>query len=284
MTKLNLPSDTPLDSIEIKDISLDMLKSFTKLDALNYLNYVASERNNSPKTRARKLSSLKMFYKCLNNNLNLLTENPVKDIDFPKLPQMLPKYLTLNDSIKLLTNFDTESPYFTRDYCIVTLFINCGMRLSELVGLNIQDIDFYEQSMRLLGKGNKERIIHLNNACVEALKAYLEDRQQLNTPEKALFLSKQNRRISGRRVEQIVINSLKECNLDNRGITTHKLRHTAATLMYQYGNVDTLILKEILGHKSIATTEIYTHISNDSIKDAMDASPLADINKKAHKQ
>lgn len=284
MTKLNLPSDTPLESIEIKDISIDMLKSFTKLDALNYLNYVASERNNSPKTRARKLSSLKMFFKCLNSNINVLTVNPVKDIDFPKLPQTLPKYLTLNDSIKLLTNFDTESPYFTRDYCIVTLLINCGMRLSELVGLNIQDIDFYEQSMRLLGKGNKERIIHLNSACVDALKAYLEDRKLLDTPEKALFLSKQYRRISGRRVEQIVISSLKACNLDNRGITTHKLRHTAATLMYQYGNVDTLVLKEILGHKSIATTEIYTHISNDSIKDAMDASPLADINKKPHKQ
>ncbi len=254
-----------------------MLKSFTKLDALTYLNYVASERNNTPKTRARKLSSLKMFFKCLTVDLNILNQNPVKDIEYPKLPESLPKYLTLNDSLKLLNNFDKEKDDYLRNYCIITLFINCGMRLSELVGLNIQDINFDEQTIRLLGKGNKERIVHLNKACMNAIYNYLSIRKTPQGTSNALFVSKQYKRISKRRVEQIVDEALQTSNLDNRGITTHKLRHTAATLMYQYGKVDPLVLKEILGHKSISTTEIYTHLGNDSIREAMDSSPLADV-------
>lgn len=192
----------------------------------------------------------------------------------------LPKFLTLDESINLLENMNVEDPYYLRDYCIVTLFINCGMRLSELVGLNIQDINLDERSMRLLGKGNKERIIHINDACADAIVTYLPSRKPSPKEHDALFLSKQGSRLCNRRVEQIVDNALRDSNLDNRGLSTHKLRHTAATLMYQHGNVDTLMLKEILGHKSISTTEIYTHVSNEGLKKAMDASPLANIKNK----
>lgn len=282
VTKLDLDM-SQMNKVEIKDISIDLLSSFTKFDTLNFLDYVAKERKNSPKTRARKLSALKIFFKCLCVDLNLLTDNPVKDIEFPKLPDRLPKYLSLNESLKLLNNFNTDDTFFERDYCIVTLLINCGMRLSELVGINIQDIDFDEQSLRIIGKGNKERMIHLNEACMNSINQYIAARKASETTTNALFLSKQYKRISNRRVEQVVENALKNCNLDKRGFTTHKLRHTAATLMYQYGNVDTLVLKEILGHKSISTTEIYTHLGSDSIKQAMDASPLAKVNSKDKK-
>ena len=275
-----VPQDTPFKFIDIADVPLEYIKSFTKLDALQYLNYVASVRGNTAKTRHRKLASLRMFFKCLYRDLNIIDSDPTKDVDYPKMHEHLPKFLTLDESVNLLENMNTDDPFYLRDYCIITLFINCGMRLSELVGLNMQDINLNERSMRLLGKGNKERIIHINDACADAIVSYLPTRKESETERNALFLSKQGNRISNRRVEQVVENALKDSNLDNRGLSTHKLRHTAATLMYQHGNVDTLVLKEILGHKSISTTEIYTHISNDTLKEAMDASPLANIKNK----
>lgn len=275
-----VPQDTPFKFIDIADVPLEYIKSFTKLDALQYLNYVASVRGNTAKTRHRKLASLRMFFKCLYRDLDLIDSDPTKDVDYPKMHEHLPKFLTLDESVNLLENMNTDDPFYLRDYCIITLFINCGMRLSELVGLNMQDINLDERSMRLLGKGNKERIIHINDACADAIVSYLPTRKESETERNALFLSKQGNRISNRRVEQVVENALKDSNLDNRGLSTHKLRHTAATLMYQHGNVDTLVLKEILGHKSISTTEIYTHISNDTLKKAMDASPLANIKNK----
>ena len=275
-----VPQDTPFKFIDIADVPLEYIKSFTKLDALQYLNYVASVRGNTAKTRHRKLASLRMFFKCLYRDLDLIDSDPTNDVDYPKMHEHLPKFLTLDESVNLLENMNTDDPFYLRDYCIITLFINCGMRLSELVGLNMQDINLDERSMRLLGKGNKERIIHINDACADAIVSYLPTRKESETERNALFLSKQGNRISNRRVEQVVENALKDSNLDNRGLSTHKLRHTAATLMYQHGNVDTLVLKEILGHKSISTTEIYTHISNDTLKEAMDASPLANIKNK----
>lgn len=278
--KGDVPKDTPFKLIEIKDVPLEYIKSFTKLDALQYLNYVAAERGNSAKTRHRKLASLRIFFKCLYRDLNLIDSDPTKDVDYPKMPEHLPKYLTLNESINLLENMNTDDPFYLRDYCIITLFVNCGMRLSELVGLNMQDIDLDERSMRLLGKGNKERIIHINDACADAIVTYLPTRKKSEKEPNALFLSNRGTRLCRRRVEQIVENALRDSNLDHRGLSTHKLRHTAATLMYQHGQVDTLMLKEILGHKSISTTEIYTHVSNDKLKESMDASPLANIKNK----
>ncbi len=275
-----VPKDTPFKNIDISDIPIEYIRSLTKLDILQYLNYVASERDNSAKTRHRKLASIRLFFRCMYRDLGLLDTDPAKDVDYPKMPDHLPKFLTLDESINLLENMNTEDPFYLRDYCIVTLFINCGMRLSELVGLNLQDVNLDERSMRLLGKGNKERIIHINDACADAILTYLPTRKLSDKEPNALFLSKQGSRISNRRVEQIVDNALRDSNLDNRGFSTHKLRHTAATLMYQHGNVDPLMLKEILGHKSISTTEIYTHISNEGLKQAMDASPLANIKNK----
>ena len=273
--------DTPFTEIKIADTPLELLQNFTLNNAYEYLYYTSSDLHNSTTTRARKTSALKQLFSYLHKKANLIDNNPLVELEIPSTKTRLPKYLTLEDSLELLSKI--SGTYSSRDYCIITLFLNCGMRLSELVGLNFKDISFENSTMRLLGKGNKERIIYINEACASALKTYLNDRPVTPKEQDAIFLSKQNKRISKRRVQQIVEESLVKAGLDNKGITTHKLRHTAATLMYQHGNVDPLVLKEVLGHKSIATTEIYTHLSNENIKKAAEASPLSHVKKLTNK-
>ncbi len=281
LTKHNLPLNTDLSEISIKDVPIDWLKNFSLNDAYKYLYYISDERHNTATTRSRKASALKSFFKYLHVKANLIPNNPLINLELPSIKKSLPKFLSLEESIDLLKNI--ESSDSLRDYCIITLFLNCGMRLSELVGLNINDINFKEQTMRLLGKGNKERIIYLNNSCISALNSYLKERKISPAEPNAVFLSKRGTRISKRRVQQIVEDSLKSAGINREGLSTHKLRHTAATLMYQNG-VDTLVLKEVLGHKSISTTEIYTHISNENLKKAADSSPLANVKKITKKE
>lgn len=266
--------DAKFQSIPIKDTPLEWVENFTLNDAYVYLKYLKDERGNSTKTRARKCSALKQFYTYLNKKAKLIETNPMDDLELPHITQSLPKYLSLEQSLALLQNIESSNK--VRDYCIITLFLNCGMRLSELVGLNLTDYSRDNRTLRVLGKGRKERIIYLNDACISALDEYINTtRPQVDEP--AIFLSSKKTRINKRRVQQIVSEQLERAGLSNLGITTHKLRHTAATLMYQHGGVDTLVLKDILGHKSIATTEIYTHLSNENIKRAMEANPLANV-------
>ncbi|MDE5855052.1 MAG: tyrosine-type recombinase/integrase, partial [Ruminococcus sp.] len=220
------------------------------------------------------------FFKYLTKVAHLVKNNPMLDIEIPMPKSRLPKYLSLNESMRLLEASDNSDS--KRDYCIITLFLNCGMRLSELISINISDIDFHENKLRILGKGNKERMVYLNPACINALENYLVIRKSNKkaVDEPALFISNQNKRISKRRVQQIVDNTLNAAGLGGKGLTTHKLRHTAATLMYQYGDADVLTLKELLGHSNIATTEIYTHLNNESVRMAVEANPLAGIKQK----
>lgn len=276
--KLN--DKTDINDVEIINFPPEKLKEITLNNIIEFLYYTANERENNAATRSRKASAIKGFFKYTSTNTTLIDKNPSKDLEMPSLKKALPKYLSLEESLELLK---VSSEDCIRDYCIITLFLNCGMRLSELVGININDINQSDRTLRLLGKGNKERIIYLNEACIEAINTYKNSRKNPPTETKALFLSKQNKRISKRRVQQIVENNLMAAHLNDRGLSTHKLRHTAATLMYQHGKVDTLVLKEILGHKSIATTEIYTHISDENKKNAADSSPLSQVIIKAKK-
>ena len=266
-----------IEDVDISGMTTADLKKITLSDIYNFIFYTADERHNADKARYRKLSALRSFFKYLTKSTHILSEDPTKDIEVPVPKQALPKFLSLNDSLRLLAASDNSDS--KRDYCILTLFLNCGMRLSELVGINIKDIDFVEKRLKVLGKGNKERMVYLNAACMDALDSYLEDRKanKKAANEPALFISNQNKRISKRRVQQIVENSLKEAGLDGKGITTHKLRHTAATLMYQYGDADVLTLKELLGHASVSTTEIYTHLSDDNVRSAVESNPLANV-------
>ena len=272
------PPDTEFSKIDITDVDIELIKKITLSDIYEFLHYTISDRSNSAVTRARKVSSIRGFFKHLTNNLNLLEENPSKNLEIPSSKKSLPKYLTLDQSIELLNAVDGN--FKSRDYCIITLFVNCGMRLSELVGINLSDIR--DNTLRLLGKGNKERIVYLNQACIDAIAAYLTDRNKLKVikDKNALFLTKNGTRIGNRSVEKIVEFNLKKAGLSGMGISPHKLRHTAATIMYQYGNVDIRVLKEILGHVNVGTTEIYTHVSNKQLEEAALRTPLSKIKQK----
>ncbi|MFT3950815.1 MAG: tyrosine-type recombinase/integrase [Oscillospiraceae bacterium] len=274
----DVPADTAYGDIRIADVSLALVERFTLTDAYQYLRYLKDERGNSTATRARKTSALKQFFLYLNKKAMLIAKNPVAELELPRVKNKLPKFLSLEESLTLLQNNGSSHP--ARDYCILTFFLNCGMRLSELVGINLGDISRENRTLRLFGKGSKERIVYINDACIAALDAYLPERAALvkhSAGQNALFVSQKFNRISRRRVQEIVESSLAAAGLGNTGVTTHKLRHTAATLMYQHGGTDTLVLKEILGHKSLATTEIYTHLSSESMKKAADSSPLANV-------
>ena len=269
-----VPRDTPLEEINLKDISTEDIKKITKRDIFSYLDYVRSTDANGGKARARKLSALKGFFSYLVTQVNKLQENPTEGISLGSPKKALPKYLTATESIDLLKNI--QSDFYERDYCIIVFFLNCGMRLAELITINLGD--FKDDTIKITGKGNKERLVYLNTACQAALEHYLPARAALNNlrDKEALFVSKKTgRRLTARRVEQIVANCLKSAGLDNMGYSPHKLRHTAATLMYQ-GGVDMLAIKEILGHENVSTTQIYTHINQQQLKQAVEASPLAD--------
>lgn len=268
------------EEIDISDVDIALIKTVTLSDIYAFLVYCKNERDNNAATRARKGSTLRIFFRYLTSHMHLLETNPAELLESPKLKKSLPKHLTLDESKKLLSCIDGNNK--ERDFCIITLFLNCGMRLSELCGLNLSDIGS-DGSLRILGKGNKERIIYLNSACVEALAAYLPHRPVDNVPfteKNALFLSRNRKRISNKTVQHLVYTYLEKAGFADRGLSVHKLRHTAATLMYQHGNVDIRILKDILGHANLGTTQIYTHVSDEQVKTALEANPLSNISPK----
>ena len=264
---------TPPEKIDLTGISTRDIAGITKRDIFGYLDY-ARNADNGPKARARKLSALKGFFHYMCTQVNKLPVNPTENISLGTPQKALPKYLTENEAVELLKNI--QSDFYERDYCIITLFLNCGMRLAELVTIDLSD--FRDDTIRIVGKGNKERLVYLNDACLFSLQRYKKARAALpNLADKdALFVSKRTgKRLSARRVEQIVARCLQSAGLSGRGFSPHKLRHTAATLMYQ-GGVDMLALKEILGHENVSTTQIYTHINRDQLRQAVASSPLAD--------
>ncbi len=264
--------DTDEEKIDLSPIDLEIIQSVKLTDAYQFLIYCKDVRHNNEATRARRVVSIRRFYSYLTDNLGLIETNPMKTLDAPKTRKSLPKYLSLEESEKLLSVIDGK--YKERDYAIITLFLNCGMRLSELCSIDYSDIKS-DGSLTIIGKGNKERIIYLNQACIDAVVSYMKVRPNDGVKDRALFLSSRNQRISNKTVQHIVYTYLEKAGLGDRGLSVHKLRHTAATLMYQHGNVDLLLLKEILGHENLGTTEIYTHISDDATKKAIESNPLA---------
>ena len=282
----NLTDKKDFKEIEINDLTIDTVNKIKIDDIHSFLGYLTSEYHSKAATRARKISTIRIFFKYLSqeaSNEYRIDHNPALTLKTPKKDKRLPKYLSLDDSKKLLeASEDEDNPNYARDFAITTLFLNCGIRLSELVGINITDIDLNDCKLTVIGKGNKERTIYLNKACLKAISEYLEVRPKQGVQkdskhsENALFLSSRKTRISNRTVQYIINQELKNAGLDSTKYSVHKLRHTAATLMYQYGQVDIRALQEILGHESISTTEIYTHVSNEQARTALDKNPLAD--------
>lgn len=280
MSRENLPAEQ-FSKIDISCVDLAYAGSVKKSEIYEFLNFMTEHGKNHAGARARKLSAIKAFYKYLTVATGQLSENPARDIEGPKIKQALPKFLSYEESLTLLQTVqnDTESKTRLRDYTMITLFLNCGMRLSELVGISLSDIDPALQTIRVVGKGNKERILYLNDACRQSLTLYLQQRRGMQSTKedrKALFLSSRGQRISPKTVQWVVYKYLNAAGFSNRKLSVHKLRHTAATLMYQSGQVDVRVLKEILGHEQLNTTQIYTHVSSEQLQRAMQANPLAD--------
>ncbi len=274
------PNTEEFEAIDISGVDLEYIRNITTEDIYDFLMYADNIRGNMAAAKSRKLSAIKGFFKYLTVKRMMLEENPAANIESPKRQQALPKYLSLEESLSLLeaVRNDTESPSRVRDFAIITLFLNCGMRVSELVGIDINDVDRQLRSMSVTGKGNKQRIVYLNEACREALFDYMTERTsekyvKADTP--ALFLSKRQQRISVKTVQWLVYKYLDLAGLESKHYSVHKLRHTAATLMYQSGNVDVRVLKDILGHEQLNTTQIYTHVSNRSMEEAMTHNPLS---------
>lgn len=278
-----LTNEKEFNDIKINDFTIKQLAEIKQEDIHSFISYLSIDRKCGPATCARKISTIRIFFKYLTITEKILKDNPAQNLETPKLNKRLPKYLTLEDSEKLLniSYSDDSNSNKERDFAIITLFLNCGLRLSELIGINITDIRFDDQKMNVIGKGNKERTIYLNKACIDAIKAYLEVRPKIGVKkdnknsDKALFLSNYKQRISKRTVENIVSKELARAGLDTTKYSTHKLRHTAATLMYKYGEVDIRALQELLGHQSISTTEIYTHVDNEQVRSAVESNPLS---------
>lgn len=268
--------NTPFGEIKIDDIDIDFIRSITLSDLYAFMAYVSNDRDNSSFARARKVSSMKSFFKYLTFKAKLIDTDPAAELESPKLMKRLPRYLNIDESKQLLNSVDGK--FSERDYAILTLFLNCGLRLSELVGINISNIK--GSVLTVIGKGNKERSIPLNQACIKAIEDYMKVRPVDGVRDRnALFLSSRRQRISKESVQKIVKKYIRAAGLDPDRYSTHKLRHTAATLMYKYGNVDIRSLQELLGHVSISTTQIYTHLDSNQLRNAVDSNPLAGFSK-----
>ena len=284
LMRCDMPIHTELDNINIKDVDLAFIQDIDTSDIFDFLSYLANDRQTnsehavpeygiSASSRARKLSAIKSFYKYLTVRTKQLAENPVADLEYPKIRKSLPKYLTFEQSASLLQAVSGQNE--KRDYAILMLFLNCGIRRSELVGLNLTDV--YEDRIRVVGKGNKERFVYFGSACRKAIDAYLVERnQKVLSDNRALFGSRDNNRISVTAVHRLVKKALLQAGLDSTHFSAHKLRHTAATMMLS-GGVDVKTLQEVLGHENLNTTQIYTHIENTELKIAAEANPLAKL-------
>lgn len=275
-------SDDEFEKLSIKNIGVDDVRRVTQKNIIQYLMYAGKDRKNSPTTRMRKLSALRSFFKYAQAKEHIIDVNPTIDVDPPKKSATLPKYLTVDEAVRLIETVrnDRESKTRIRDYAIIVLFLNTGMRLSELVGLNLESFDSELNMVKVLGKGSKERIIYLNKAARTAMIEYLKQRldpKHVRTSSNAVFLSGRENRISNKTVQWIVQKYLKMAGLGAKGLSVHKLRHTAATLMYQSGKVDIRVLKDILGHEQLNTTQIYTHVVDRNLEEAVENNPLADV-------
>lgn len=272
---VKLTDDFKFEDIPINDIDEKFLNSITSDDLFAFLIFLSRERNASSATRARKVATIKSFFKYLFQKKRIVKDDPSYELETPRRAKRLPKYLNLEQSRDLLDAAErSKSEFAARDFCIVTLFLNCGMRLSELRGIDLSDIT--DDTLRVVGKGNKERTIYLNDACMNALSDYYPERDKMKKKDKeALFLSSRGTRISGPMIQNIIKRLFAASGIDASAYSVHKLRHTCATLMYKYGQVDIRTLQTILGHQSVATTQIYTHVDEESLHDAVSKNPLS---------
>jgi len=266
------------DYVLNENFDVNLLKKISLSDLYDYTAYLYNNHSNNDNYIARKVSCIKSFFTYLTIKTDILDTNPAEHLERPKIKQRLPKYLSLDESIAFLKSID--GPYKERDFAMFVIFLTCGLRVSELTGINIKDINYSQNSLRVIGKGNKERHVFLNEMCMDAIKSYLETRPNdklMGDARNALFISSKMTRITPRSVERICKKYFEAAGVDSSVYTPHKLRHTAATIMYRDGDVDIRTLQEILGHSNLSTTQLYTHIKNEDMKNAANNNPLTKV-------
>ncbi len=270
-------SKQPIETVKVNDIDIDFIKTITLEDAYNFLYYLTNEKKCGAATRNRKMCSIRGFFKYITNKKGLLEKNPVENLESSSLPKTLPKYLSLDECTSLLNSVSGKNS--KRDYAALVLFLNCGMRLSELVAINLSDVS--SDFIRITGKGNKQRNLYLNDACKNAINDYITNERPFNNltddARKALFVSQKGTRMTSRAMQYVVEKRLNAAGLSDKKYSTHKLRHTAATMMHKHGGVDIRVLQDVLGHENLGTTQIYTHIDSEQIKNAVESNPIAKI-------
>ncbi|GKU24720.1 tyrosine recombinase XerC [Clostridium folliculivorans] len=273
-------SEIDFNEIPLTDIDENFLRTIKLTDLYAFMSFVEKQRINGTYARARKVAALKSYFKFISTKAKILTEDPTVELETPKISKRHPVYLTLDQSINLLNSLDQKNKNYLRDYCILTLFLNCGLRLSELCNIQIDKIK--NDTLTIIGKGNKERTVYLNEASLDSIQKYIAARDSSKCDaenKRFLFLSSRNKKIDKRTVEILVKKHITNSGLTQDKYTPHKLRHTAATLMYKYGNVDIRSLQQILGHESVSTTQIYTHIDDEGLREAVNSNPLSKINR-----
>ena len=270
--KLSHINDELINQTDITELDVEFVRKIELTDLYEYLNYLTNTRLDKPTTRARKIAAIKSFFNYMTHKQKFLDKNPAVELETPKLGKRLPKYLTLDESVNLLHSIEGKNE--KRDTCIITLFLNCGLRLSELVAINFKDIKDDDNTLKVIGKGDKERSVYLNESCRKAIKEYIAVRDRNAKDHEALFISERGTRIGKRTVEMMVKKYITLAGLDPKKYSPHKLRHTAATLMHKYGGVDIRSLQQILGYESVSTTEIYTHVDSEQVKEALEKNPL----------
>ncbi len=280
------PCDEEFEKIDLRGCDYAFMESVTPDEIYDYISYLRRGRGISPRSAQRKLSAVKSLYKFATVT-GKIKNNPARDIDHSASKKTLPKYMTLNESVDLLNSVSEEKDSKTklRDYAIIITFLNTGMRLSELVSINMEDFDRDMTSLVVTGKRSKQRIVYINDAARDAILEYrgsLTEEQKNVKDEKSknrhpVFLSNRNERISNKTVQWLVHKHLVNAGLGYKQLSTHKLRHTAATLMYREGGVDIRVLQDILGHEQLNTTQIYTHVASSNVEQAVHQNPLADF-------
>lgn len=265
----------------IIDVTLEHINKVTQDTITKFLYFCSDTLENDVKTRNRKLASVRKFFEYLSTN-NLILYNPAEHFKSARVEERVANCLNLKQSKTLLSKtINSNQRFKIRNYAMTCLFLNCGVRLTELIEINLTNFKLDEKTLKVRGKGNIERILYLNDATCEAIQEYLKVRPKLgieNPDHKALFISGQNKRISQRSVQTIMDQELYMTFGEKRkGYHTHTLRHTSATLMYNENDTDIVVIRKILGHKSLSTTEKYTHVSSKKMKAFMENCTISSI-------
>jgi integrase/recombinase XerD len=263
-----------IKQLKKKNITDRLIKNIELQDLHKFMTYLEKDCGNNARTRCRKVSTLKSYFEYLQNVTKLIISNPSYSLRKPKVPKTKPVAMSIQECEKLLNSLDKDSYFYYRDRCILMIFLQCGLRLSELINIKVSDV----QNIRMIinGKGNKERDAFLSESCIKSIDDYLEVRNDEEVSEEDkeyLFLSREKNKISKRAVQSLVKKHMEDAGLDTNKYHTHSTRHTFATIAYDQG-ADIIKLSELLGHSNVNTSKIYITLKEEELREITNKNPL----------